>query len=262
MMIWLNDRLIDAHASESGLPINDRSFLLGEGVFETILTIGAKAVALDRHITRLRAGAETLGFLAPPSDAIAVAVTSLLQSTSEIALGRMRITLSASSTFLITHHEYKEWSEPAKLVTYPFPFNPKSPLQKVKSTSYGEYLLAYRYAQERSADDALLFNTQDAVMEASTANVIALIGGRWVTPPLSAGPLPGITRELLMEWGLLTERELIFEELQRCESVALISSLRSVQPIAEINGRRYKSSGKVEELATSYKGALASNLNP
>lgn len=262
MKIWLNDRLVDEGSSEATLPLNDRSFLLGEGVFETILTVGAQPVALDRHIARLRHGAQSLGFSCPSSDAIAVAVTSLLQSTSDINVGRMRITLSASSTFLITHQRYMEWSEPASLVTYPFPFNAKSPLQKIKSTSYGEYLHAFRYAKERNADDALLFNTQDLVMEASTANIIALIGGRWVTPPLSAGPLPGITRELLIEWGLLTERELLFEELQRCESVALISSLRSIQPVSEINGRKYKSSGKIEELATSYKGALASNLNP
>jgi branched-chain amino acid aminotransferase len=132
----------------------------------------------------------------------------------------------------------------------------------VKSTSYGEYLLAFRYAKERNADDALLFNADDRVMESSTANVIALIGGKWVTPPLSAGPLPGITRELLMEWGLLTERELIFEELQRCESMALVSSLRSIQPIGEMNGRRYKTSGKIEEISTFYKKALAGKLNP
>ncbi len=261
-MIWINDRLIDEQEVGATLPIHDRSFLLGEGVFETVLTIGAKAVALDRHIARLRLGAQSLGINSPTEDAIAVAVTSLLQRTRAISLGRMRITLSGSGSFLITHQEYKEWSEPAKLVSYPHPFNAKSPLQKIKSTSYGEYLLAYRYAQERNADDALLFNTQDMVMEASTANVVALIGGRWVTPPISAGPLPGITRELLIEWGLLAERELSFEELQRCESVALISSLRSVQPVSEINGRKFKIAGKVEDLATSYKGSLASNLNP
>lgn len=261
-MLWLNDQLIDETLNQPLLPVSDRSFLLGEGLFETILTVGGKSVALDRHINRLHEGAQTLGITSPTKDAIAIAVTSLLHSTPEITLGRMRITLSSSQNFLITHQPYKEWSDPARLVTYPHPFNAKSPLQKVKSTSYGEYLLAYKYGQERGADDALLFNTDDGVMESSTANIIALIGGKWVTPPLSAGPLPGITRELLIEWGELTERELIFEELQRCESMALISSLRSVQPIGEINGRKYKTSGKVEEISTLYKRTLAGNLNP
>ena len=261
-MIWLNDRLVDESSMPTLLPISDRSFLLGEGLFETILTIGGKAVALDRHIKRLIRGAEVIGISAPTPESIAIAVTQLLHSTSEIALGRMRVTLSGSGNFVITHQPYKEWSEPARLVTYPHPFNAKSPLQKVKSTSYGEYLLAFRYAQERNADDALLFNTDDRIMESSTANIIALIGGKWVTPPLSAGPLPGITRELLIEWELLIERDLIFEELQRCESMALISSLRSIQPIGEINGRKYKTSGKIDEISTLYKSSLAGNLNP
>lgn len=261
-MIWLNDQLLDESQTHGQIPVADRSFLLGEGVFETILTIGGKAVALDRHIARIHRGSEALSINAPTSEAIAIAVTSLLHSTQSITLGRMRITISGSGTFLITHQPYKEWSEPARLVTYPYPFNAKSPLQKVKSTSYGEYLMAFRYAQDRGADDALLFNTDDSVMESSTANIIALVGGKWVTPPLSAGPLPGITRELLLEWGELTERELVFEELQRCESLALISSLRSIQPIGEVNGRKYKTSGKVEEISTSYKRSLAGNLNP
>ncbi len=259
--LWLNDQLVEEGAQPL-LPAIDRSFLLGEGAFETILTIGAKAVALDRHIARLHTGAEILGISAPSKDAIAIAVTTLLHATSSITLGRMRITLSGSGTFMITHQVYKEWSEPARLVTYPHPFNAKSPLQRVKSTSYGEYLLAFKYAQARNADDALLFNTEDLVMESSTANIIALIGGRWVTPPLSAGPLPGITRELLLEWEQVTERNLIFEELQRCEAVALISSLRSIQPVGEINGRKYKITGKVEEISTLYKRSLAGNLNP
>lgn len=261
-MIWLNDRLVDETENAALIPISDRSFLLGEGLFETLLTVGSKAVALDRHLARLHSGAEVMGLTVPAKDAIAVAVTALLQSTLSIAIGRMRITISGSGTFLITHQPYKEWSEPAKLVTYPFPFNAKSAMQRVKSTSYGEHLQAFRYAQDRKADDALLFNVADEVMEASTANVIAHIGGKWVTPPLNSGALPGITRELLLEWGLIAERELIFEELQRCDSIGLVSSLRSVQPVSEINGRKYRTAGKIEELATSYKGALASNLNP
>lgn len=261
-MIWFNDRLVDESQETALLPITDRSFLLGEGLFETLLTLSGKAVALDRHIARLHSGAAILGISVPGRDAIAIAVTSLLQSTLEVTIGRMRITISGSGNFIVTHHPYKEWSEPAKLVTYPHPFNAKSAMQKVKSTSYGEYLLAYRYAKERDVDDALLFNADDHLMESSTANIVALIGGRWVTPPLTDGALPGITRGLLIDWGLLTERELIFEELARCESIALTSSLRGIQPVIEINGRKYKTVGKVEEISTSYKTLLAGNLNP
>lgn len=261
-LIWLNDRLIDENDSSARLPISDRSFLLGEGLFETLLTLNSKAVAFDRHLRRMASGASALGIMIPQPDKIAIAVTSLLQATAEITMGRMRITVSGSNTFLVTHQNYQEWSEPARLVSYPHPFNSKSPLKRVKATSYAEHLMAYRYAQERKADDALLFNIEGHVMESSTANVVVLIGAKWVTPPLAAGPLPGVTRELLLEWGALSEREIQFEELQRCESIALISSLRSVQPVAEINGRKYKVTGKVEDLATSYKSQLAGNLNP
>ena len=46
-MIWLNDRLVATQ--EAVIPVSDRSFLLGEGVFETIRTQNSESIALDRH---------------------------------------------------------------------------------------------------------------------------------------------------------------------------------------------------------------------
>ena len=106
-MLWFNDRLVDEASELVALPLSDRSFLLGEGVFETLLTLGGKAVALDRHLRRLTTGAQALGISSPTLDAIAVGVTAVLQSTPDISMGRMRITLSGSSNLLITHQRYK-----------------------------------------------------------------------------------------------------------------------------------------------------------
>ena len=52
-----------------------------------------------------------------------------------------------------------------------------------------------------------------------------------VTPPLSAGPLAGITRELLLEWTAVTERTVTPEEAATADEVFLTSSLRDVQGV-------------------------------
>ena len=58
-----------------------------------------------------------------------------------------------------------------------------------------------------------------------------MFGDELVTPPLSAGPLAGITRELLLEWTDVTERTVTPEEAETADEVFLTSSLRDVQGI-------------------------------
>ena len=120
-MIWLNDRLVATE--DAVIPVSDRSFLLGEGVFETIRTQNGESVVLDRHLKRLHKGATVLEFNFPKDDFISSAVSEVLNATKEILTGRMRITISGSGNLVITHASYTPWSEPAGVVTYPFPLN-------------------------------------------------------------------------------------------------------------------------------------------
>ena len=75
---------------------------------------------------------------------------------------------------------------------------------------------ARRYEDARArhpdADDALLINTRGQVTEASVANVAAKLDGRWWTPPLDAGLLPGTERAALLVEGTLSERPISIDE--------------------------------------------------
>jgi len=76
------------------------------------------------------------------------------------------------------------------------------------------------------AGDVILTNEKGEVTEATSANVIALIDGRWVTPPLSSGLLPGVHRRMLIESGELHERVLTPADLRAADEVVLLSSVR------------------------------------
>jgi branched-chain amino acid aminotransferase len=69
------------------------------------------------------------------------------------------------------------------------------------------------------------------VCEGTGTNVFVINGGRVVTPPLSAGPLAGITRGLVLEWCEVEEREFTLAEAFTADEVFLTSSLRDVQPV-------------------------------
>lgn len=76
------------------------------------------------------------------------------------------------------------------------------------------------------AGDVILTNVNGEVTEATSANVIALIDGEWVTPPLSSGLLPGVHRRMLIESGELHERVLTPADLRAADEVVLLSSVR------------------------------------
>jgi branched-chain amino acid aminotransferase len=88
-----------------------------------------------------------------------------------------------------------------------------------------------------SASEALFANTIGQLCEGTGSNIFVGIGGRLVTPPLSAGPLAGITRELVLEVTDAVEDDLPFDVLDRVDEAFLTSSTRDVQAIATIDGR-------------------------
>ena len=76
------------------------------------------------------------------------------------------------------------------------------------------------------ADDVVLVGPGDEVTETTIANLAVKLGGRWWTPPLEAGLLPGCERAALLDEGALAERRISVDDLQRAEEVAVLSSVR------------------------------------
>jgi para-aminobenzoate synthetase / 4-amino-4-deoxychorismate lyase len=104
------------------------------------------------------------------------------------------------------------------------PVDPADPMLFHKTTLRERYDdAALRYAD---ADDVILLNTRGEVTESTRANVGVRIGGRWYTPSLDSGLLPGCERGALVRDGTLTERVILLDEMFDAEAVALLSSVR------------------------------------
>jgi branched-chain amino acid aminotransferase len=58
-----------------------------------------------------------------------------------------------------------------------------------------------------------------------------------MTPPLSSGALPGITRELVLEWTEACEEDLDYDILQSADEIFLTSSTRDVHPVSRVDSR-------------------------
>jgi branched-chain amino acid aminotransferase len=116
-------------------------------------------------------------------------------------------------------------------------------------------------ARRAGADEALFLDTEEHCCEASSSNLFALIDGVLVTPPLTCGVLPGITRAALVELAAsqritVSERPFGLEELVGASEAFLTSSLRAVAPLVRI-GLQSLGDGEVGPLTRCLVGAYA-----
>ncbi|MCQ8240690.1 aminotransferase class IV [Rhizosaccharibacter radicis] len=248
-VFWLDGRLVEA-----GPPLiraDDRAFLLGDGLFETIRVADGTPRHVDRHLQRLTEGAAFLDIPLPYTrEVLTIAIERLIRATGTMD-GTVRLTLSRGSgergiglperpcpLLLMTIVPMKvDGHAPIALATArETRRNEHSPLGRLKSLNYLDSILARREASRRGADDALLLSTAGQVAEASVANVIVSFGGKLWTPPVSDGALPGIMRGILMETIGIMERSFRRDDLDAAEALFLCNSL-AIRQVGSLDGR-------------------------
>jgi para-aminobenzoate synthetase/4-amino-4-deoxychorismate lyase len=179
---------------------------------------------LDRHLDRLTDSAAYFGF---PFDRPA-AVMRL--AGVEGAGARIRLVLRRSGSIEVETGPLPPPSDrPVRLaLDREQPVDADQVWLRHKTTRREVY--AARTAAHPDADDVVLTNQHGHVTETTIANLAVLLDGRWWTPPVTAGCLPGVERGLLVDSGLLAERELTVEDVERAEGLAVVSSLRGWRP--------------------------------
>src|SRR5690606_13965290 len=106
---------------------------------------------------------------------------------------------------------------------------------------------ALAYAKARGYGEAIFGNLAGNLCEGTGSNVFVVLGGRLVTPPLSAGCLAGVTRSLVLEWFGGEEADVPLSALYEAEEAFLTSTTRDVQPIRIVDATADPArGGKVE----------------
>jgi len=228
--------------SEAVVPVLDRGFLFGDSVYEVIRTRNGNLFAWREHLDRLRESAAGIGMALSLDDAgiLRRVVDTMRAAGNQEHYVRIVVTRgdgTAPSIDLRTAKGRERWIVFARALP-PAPTdvrlkvierlrNDRRALDPaVKSGNYLNNVLGLAEAQQQGATDCLFLNAQGFVTEASTSNVFVVRGGEWITPPLHAGILSGVTRALLLEWlrangERATERDLVrddvVEDEGRCE---------------------------------------------
>jgi branched-chain amino acid aminotransferase len=113
----------------------------------------------------------------------------------------------------------------------------------MKSCNLINNILAVREAQAKGAAEPIMLNEAGEVAEGASSNVFVVERGTLLTPPLEAGILPGVTRELVLEIAAAEkvparEEMLDVERLLAADEAFVTSTLKELMPIATIDGKR------------------------
>jgi para-aminobenzoate synthetase / 4-amino-4-deoxychorismate lyase len=181
--------------------------------------------SLDSHLARVAESAAYFGFRFD-ADAVRAALAARLAEAGD---ARVRLRCFRDGTLDIDVEELPA-PGPVRLAIDPTPIDSTQCWPYHKTSLREPY--TSRLARHPLADDVVLVNERGDVTESCTANLAVRLDGKWWTPPLDSGCLPGVERARLVAAGELRERPLRPDDLHRAEALALVNSLRGWRPAA------------------------------
>jgi branched-chain amino acid aminotransferase len=275
--VWINGERQDANGVH--ISARDRGFTLADGVFETMRVLNGRVFRLERHLARLTQALMTLRIPVPP-DVRDWVLTAVREAAPSEASVRLTVTRGRGGGGLAPSQEV----HPTVVVSVgAMPAFPASTYERgltahvvpgrrneyamtagLKTLAYTDAIAGLQEAQRVGADEALFLDTKDHCSEASASNVFLWTGRELLTPPVSCGALPGITRATLMELAYVaglevSDRAFGLDELLAGEESFLTSSLRGIAPLVQVNGQPIgagEAGAMVRRLADAYAEAV------
>ena len=218
----------------------------GIELFETMRATRAGGVAhRQRHRARLGASAAALGFAfdeAAFDACLDRALAAIPAGASPGAPWRVRVSLRFDGRLSATQGPLaplQGGDEGLRVVLAREPLPAERPLARHKTSAREAYDAGIRAAEAEGAFDMLFFDAAGRLVEGGRSNVFVRLGGRWFTPPLADGALPGVMRGVLLDdpaWAAC-ERSLTREDVLRADALMVCNALRG--PLAaSLAGRR------------------------
>lgn len=269
--------------AEALVPLADRGFAYGDGLFETVRVWDGAVPLLSRHLARLARSIRLLG--GPDLSAVRAALVEgcrQVVAANGLESGFLRITWSRGTgprgfavpavsqwRLFVQGGPYTPRPADAPGLTAalaPWRVDPNHPACRVKSLSALDKVIAKTEATRLGVDELLFLNTAGALTEATAANLFVVTGGRLLTPAVECGLLPGVARGLLLDLAAdlgvaAAEAVLPLQALADAEEVFLCNALMGVAPLVAVDGRpvgRQNGPGPVtRRLAGRYAQAMS-----
>lgn len=200
----------------------------GFELFETVLARADGSLPhLARHLARLQRSAAALGFAFDAAAARAALQDGAVQGRGTPQ--RLRLALAKNGRLDLTRAPLAPLPEgEVGLLVATQPLPDANPLAAHKTTLRRHYDEAVRAAEAAGAFDSLFLGADGRLVEGGRSSVFLQLDGRWWTPPVADGALPGVMRGVLLDdpaWGA-AERRLTRADLMRADAIVVCNALR------------------------------------
>lgn len=262
-MLYLNNNGTVLANEGAAIEATNRSYLYGDGVFESIRIFNGKAINVENHILRLLAGSKAIK-MRPATyltvDFFQEKINELIQLSDIKEGGKCRISLDR-----VSGGAYKPESNEVNFFIdiYPydcnnFELNSKgieidqfmdikkhiNPISNFKTKSGLIYVLAAIHASEKNLDDMLILNEKNGIIESSSCNIFIVSNGVLYTPGLDEGCLAGTMRMQVINLALANgikvyESSIVPQNLLAADEIFFTNAIRGINWVSGYRTKRY-----------------------
>ncbi|WP_418263623.1 aminotransferase class IV [Flavobacterium faecale] len=252
-------------AEEANILTQNRGFLYGDAVFETVKIRKGVILFLEDHYFRLMASMRVVRMEIPMNFTMEYFEEQLLlvvkaNNISEAA--RVRITVyrndggyylpKKNTVSFLVHgtalevNEYLFDTNVYEVDLFKDFYITKQLLSSIKSTNRLLNTAASIYASENGLDNCLLLNDSKNVVEAIQGNVFMVLGTKLITPPVSEGCLNGVMRKQILALAKKIENLEVVEavispfDLQKADELFITNVIKGVQPITKYRKKSFQ----------------------
>ena len=260
---------------------NNRGFLFGDAIFETIKVNGTKILFLEEHYLRLMASMRICRMEIPMNftmEFMEEEILKLIEIQSNKISNRIRFSVfrSADGFYNPTSNDVQFVITCSKLSSEKYVFLPlnyevelfkdfhvsKHLLSTLKTNNKMINVVASVFAKENGFDNCLLINDDKNVVEAINGNLFMKMGNQLITPPTLDGCLNGIMRKQIlaiankMENIEMIEKSISPFDLQKADELFISNVITGIQPITKYRKKEFTS-----ELSKEITELLNNSIN-
>lgn len=251
--------------SDLQLTVSNRSFLYGDGVFETLKIVNNKILFFEDHYFRLMASMRIVRMEIPMTFTMEYLEEQILKLVEVLAIkdaARVRFTVfrneggfylpndnSISFVIQTSKLENKRYKIPKiqfEVDLYKDFIVPSQLLSTLKTANKITHVTASIFAKENQLDSALLINETKNVIEAANGNLFMLMGNKLITPPISEGCLNGIMRKQIISLAKQIDSVEVIEaaispfDLQKADELFITNVIVGIQPITKYRKKDFE----------------------
>lgn len=246
----MNARVFIGERETAAIDPGNRGLAYGDGVFETMRVQRGGLPMWSRHLARLQDGAKRLGIAVPDAAFIEARIAEM---TADSRSGVLKLLLTrgeggrgyapplqVAPSWLLSLHPLPaaqasglrlHWCE-TRLAIQPA-------LAGIKHCNRLEQVLARAECERAGCDEGVMRDTAGNMVCATTANLLLLRDGGWVTPPVLDCGVAGVLRGWLLDQGLAQVAPVSPAQLESADALALCNAVRGILPAGMLGARSW-----------------------